>query len=64
MRKVLNSSFSDIFYSILLGLDGSASIGGLQESYDIKDENGNQICGGELSGEMEGFAYKYFQGSE
>ena len=56
MKKVLNVSFTDIFYSILLGLDGSASIGGIQEMYDLKDENGNQ-----LSGEIEGYAYKYFQ---
>ncbi len=56
MKKVLDSSFNDIFYSILLGLDGSASIGGTQEMYDLKDEKGNQ-----LSGEIEGYAYDYFQ---
>jgi hypothetical protein len=55
MKKVLDSSFTDIFYSILLGLDGCASIGGIQEMYDLKDENGNQ-----LSGEIEGYAYEYF----
>ncbi len=56
MKKVLNSSLTDIFYTILLGLDGSASIGGIQEMYDLKDEKGNQ-----LSGEIEGYAYEYFQ---
>jgi len=56
MKKVLDNSFTDIFYTILLGLDGSASIGGIQEMYDLKDENGNQ-----LSGEIEGYAYEYFQ---
>ena len=56
MKKVLDSSFTDVFYSILLGLDGSASIGGIQQMYDLKDENGNQ-----LSGEIEGYAYAYFQ---
>ena len=56
MKKVLDSSFTDIFYTILLGLDGSASIGGIQEMYELKDENGNQ-----LSGEIEGYAYEYFQ---
>ncbi len=55
MKKVLDSSFTDIFYTILLGLDGSTSIGGVQEMYDLKDENGNQ-----LSGEIEGYAYEYF----
>jgi hypothetical protein len=56
MKKVLDSSFTDVFYTILLGLDGSNSIGGIQEIYDLKDENENQ-----LSGEIEGYAYKYFQ---
>ena len=55
LKKILDGSFTDIFYSILLGLDGSASIGGIQEVYDLKDENGNQ-----LSGEIEGYAYDYF----
>ena len=59
MKKVLDSSFTDIFYSILLGLDGCASIGGIQEMYDLKDENGNQ-----LSGEIEGYAYEYFHESD
>jgi hypothetical protein len=56
MKKVLDSSFTDIIYTILLGLDGCASIGGIQETFDLKDENGNQ-----LSGEIEGYAYEYFQ---
>jgi len=30
MKKVLDTSFRDIFYTILLGLDGCASIGGSQ----------------------------------
>ena len=55
LRKIPDSSFNDIFYSILLGLDGCASIGGIQEIYDLKDEDGNQI-----SGEIEGYAYEYF----
>jgi hypothetical protein len=59
MKKVLDSSLTDIFYSILLGLDGCASIGGIQEMYDLKDENGNQ-----LSGEIEGYAYEYFHESD
>ncbi|WP_161634436.1 hypothetical protein [Aquimarina pacifica] len=52
----MKSSFTDIFYTILLGLDGSTSIGRIQEMYDLKDENGNQ-----LSGEIEGYADKCFQ---
>lgn len=55
MKKVLDTSFTDIFYTILLGLGGCASIGGIQEMYDLKDEKGNQ-----LNGEIEGYAYEYF----
>lgn len=64
LKKVLNSSFTDIFYSILLGLDGCASIGGLeQQPFDIFDEDGNQLCGGKLIGEVEALAYEYFHDS-
>lgn len=58
IKKVLDTSFTDIFYNILLGLDGCTSIGGIQELYELKDENGNQ-----LSGNIEGFAYDYFHKS-
>jgi hypothetical protein len=56
MEKVMNSTLTDVFYTILLGLDGCASIGGVQEMYTLKDKNGNQ-----LNGEIESFAYEYFQ---
>ena len=55
MKKIMDGTLTDIFYTILLGLDGCASIGGIQEMYDLKDEGGNQ-----LSGEIEGYAYEYF----
>ncbi|RKQ49480.1 hypothetical protein BXY85_0469 [Roseivirga pacifica] len=59
MKKIMDGTLTDIFYTILLGLDGCASIGGTQESYDLKDENGSQ-----LSGEIEGYAYEYFHESD
>lgn len=58
MKKIMDGTLTDIFYTVLLGLDGSASIGGIQELYDLKDENGNQ-----LSGEIESHAYEYFHES-
>lgn len=58
MKKIMDNTLTDVFYTILLGLDGCASIGGIQEIYDLKDENGNQ-----LSGEIEGYAYHYFRES-
>ncbi|WP_405605929.1 hypothetical protein [Polaribacter sp. Asnod1-A03] len=59
MEKIMNTTLTDIFYTILLGLDGCASIGGIQEMYELKDENGNQ-----LNREIEGYAYKYFHESD
>ncbi|WP_299255900.1 hypothetical protein [uncultured Aquimarina sp.] len=56
MEKIMDNSLTDVFYIILLGLDGSASIGGTQEIYELKDEKGNQ-----LSGNIEDHAYEYFQ---
>jgi len=48
---------TDVFYSILLGLDGAANIGGIQQQYKIYDENNNLI-----SGDFEGAAYEIFHG--
>ena len=59
MGRVMDSTLTDVFYTILLGLDGCASIGGIQKMYDLKDENGNQ-----LSGKIEGYAYEYFHESD
>jgi len=57
LKKILDVSFTDIFYTILLGIDGAASIGGVQEMYDLKDESGNQLSG---NGEIESQAYDFF----
>ncbi len=56
MNQILDTSLTDVLYTILLGLDGTASIGGIQEMYNIKDEKGNQ-----LSEEIEAYAFEYFQ---
>jgi len=58
MEKIMDNALTDVFYTVLLGLDGCASIGGIQEIYDLKDENGNQ-----LSGKIEGYAHEYFHES-
>lgn len=61
LEKLLDSSFTDIFYTILLGLDGCTSIGGLlQQRYTVLDENNKQVCGKEHLGEVEALAYEYF----
>jgi len=58
MRDILDTALTDAFYTILLGLDGCASLGGVQQDYHIRDESGNVICTGD--GTIEELAYVSF----
>jgi hypothetical protein len=60
MREVLDAALTDTMYSLLLGLDGAASIGGDQQAYKIQDEDGNLLS---TCGELEAAAHKVFHGS-
>ena len=53
----LDTLLTDVFYGLLLGLDGAAQIGGRQEAFQIRDEAGNLISDG---GELEAAAYEQF----
>lgn len=44
LGEIIDDVLTDTFYSILLGLDGSASIGSVQQGYTILDENGSLIA--------------------
>lgn len=57
LRQIVSNLLTDAFYTILLGLDGSASIGNSQEAFKIYDEENNLISEG---GDLEGHAYEYF----
>ena len=56
LRQILYGSLRDTLYTILLGLDGEASIGGKQAVYKLFDEENNELTGGEI----EVSAYDYF----
>lgn len=58
MKSVVDGILTDTCYSILLGLDGSASIGNVQMDYRIHDEDGNLIS---ECGEIEAEAWEQFQ---
>ena len=60
LKHIISTLFTDAFYTILLGLDGAASIGGEQQMYKILDEDENEISGGEI----ESYAYDYFHGNQ
>jgi hypothetical protein len=57
MKDVLDAVLTDVMYTTLLGLDGEASIGGVQQTYKLYDENGFELTN---SGEIEQYAYEYF----
>ena len=58
LKHIISSLLTDTFYTILLGLDGSTSIGNSnQEVFKIYDEQENLISN---CGELETEAYEYF----
>ena len=59
VREILELALTDTMDSLLLGLDGAASIGGRQESYQLFSESGDQLSG---AGRLEEAAWKVFQG--
>lgn len=61
LRDVLNLVLTDTFYTLLLGLDGAASIGGVQHSYRVLDEEGHLICG---DGVVEAEAFAQLQADD
>ena len=61
VHAALGTTLADAFYTILLGVDGAAALGGLQQSYRIEDEGGNVISAGD--GDLEAAAFEVFQES-
>jgi hypothetical protein len=58
MREVVNAILRDTMYTLLLGLDGAASIGRSQQIYTIKNEQGAIIA---PDGDLEAEAWRQFQ---
>ena len=57
LQSVLDAVLTDTMYTLLLGLDGSASIGDNQHTYKIYDESGNLVSD---CGDIETEAWKQF----
>jgi hypothetical protein len=57
IKSIINKVLRDAMYTILLGLDGEASIGRIQETYQLFDESGYKLTG---SGEIEQYAFEFF----
>ena len=58
--EIIDAVLRDAFYAVLLGLDGEAQIGGIQENYTILDENNNIL----KPGEIEAFAWEYYHNNK
>ncbi len=61
LKEVIDRLLDDVFYSILLGLDGECPIGNIQQVYSLYDEEGCLISD---CGELEASAYEYFFGGK
>ena len=57
LYKLIDSVMTDTYYTLLLGLDGAASLGGKQISYKIYDEKETLL---NKCGEIEEHAFMYF----
>ena len=57
LKEVIDTLLTDVFYSVLLGLDGESSIGDTQQTYKIYDKEGYLISD---CGELKASVYEYF----
>lgn len=57
LRNIIDGALTDAYYTLLLALDGAASLDGNQQDYDLRDETGSRISG---AGELEAAAYEHF----
>jgi hypothetical protein len=55
INKAIDFILTDTFYLFLMGLAGSASVGGTQQDYKVYDEEGHLIFN---SGDLEAEAYE------
>ncbi len=55
--QLVDNILNETYYSLLLALDGEASIGGIQMMYKLIDEEGNELTG---SGDIESEAFEQF----
>ncbi|WP_415891360.1 hypothetical protein ACMXYV_08600 [Neptuniibacter sp. SY11_33] len=57
VKSIVGDALTDSLYTVLLGLDGCASISKYQETYKLFSESGE-----ELTGEIESVAWEQFHG--
>ncbi len=45
LKKIIDTSLTDALYTVLIGLEGSATIGEEQETYKVLNEEGIELTG-------------------
>ena len=58
VKAILDGALTDAFYTFLIALDGEGSLGGQQRLFELRDEDGTLLSGGNL----EGPAWEQFHG--
>lgn len=61
LNKAIEQMLTDTFYSLLIGLDGAGSIGGVQHTFKLLDEDENLISD---CGDIEAEAWEQFQSDD
>lgn len=59
VEQALDAALTDAFYTVLLALDGAASIDNTQQCYRITTEHGDDVSLGD--GSLETLAFEHFQ---
>lgn len=62
ITAALNAALTDVFYTMLMALDGAATLGGRQRHYRLVDDEGRTISNGD--GDLEAAAYEAFHGGD
>ena len=57
LSVIIDTVVRDSIYTLLLGLDGAASLGSCQQQYTVTDEDGNVVD------DIEGAAWECFHGA-
>ena len=60
-KAAIRQIVTDVYYSILLAIDGEASLGGVQQSYAVFAEDGSKVSG--EPGDLEKYAFRVLQQS-
>ena len=58
-KEAIRQLITDVYYSILLAIDGEASLGGIQQNYALFAEDGSRVSG--EPGDLEKAAFQVLQ---